>query len=135
MTTPADVVDAAIPMASGSRMERARAGLRALGLFGQLSAGDKRDLAVLVAQRVAPELVPRIRSEGGVDLTDEQSRAVLDMVRRLDGDDLRELSEAVATPESRRRALAAVGGAAAGATGLDDVVAEPRPEPTRLDVS
>lgn len=112
-------------MQSGSRLERARAGVGAFGLFRELSADDKRELAVLVAQRVAPELVPRIQAEGTIDLTEDQSRAVLDMVRRLDADDLVELQDAVATPESRRQALQSVGGAAAAATGLDDVVADP----------
>lgn len=131
MTTPAEVVAAAMDMTSGSRLERGRAGVRAFGLFSQLSAADKRDLAVLVAQRVAPELVPRIQAEGGVDLTEEQSRAVLDMVRRLDGSDLLELQQAVATSDARRDAASSVGAAAAAATGLDDVVGEqPRPAAT-----
>lgn len=125
MSTPSDVLAQAARLRSGTRFERARAGATALSTFLQLSADDKRDLAVAVAQRVAPELVPRIQAETGVDLTAEQSRAVLDMIARLDGDDLGELSRAMASPAARRATLDAVGDAAAVATGLDDVVAPP----------
>lgn len=124
MTTPADVMARAGQMTSGSRFERARAGASALSAFMQLTPEDKRDLAVLVAQRVAPELVPRIEAETGMDLTQEQSRAVLDMIGRLDGDDVEEVTSALRSPEARREALGTVGAAAASATGLDDVVAD-----------
>lgn len=127
MTTPQDVVAQAQAMVTGSRLERARAGMTALNLFNQLSASDKRDLAVLVAQRAAPNLVPRIRAETGMDLTTEQSRAVLDMVQRLDGDDLAEIQRSLSTPEARRATLEQVGTAAATATGVDDVVADTPP--------
>jgi len=125
VSTPSDVLAQASRLRSGTRFEQARAGATALSTFLQLSADDKRDLAVAVAQRVAPELVPRIQAETGVDLTAEQSRAVLDMIARLDGDDLGELSRAMASPAARRATLGAVGDAAAAATGLDDVVSAP----------
>lgn len=122
MTTPQDVLDQAMRMVTGSRVERARAGMSALTLFGQLPPDDKRDLAVLVAQRVAPDLVPRIQAETGMDLTVEQSRAVLDMVGRLDGEDVAELQASLGSPDARRAALGSVATAAATATGVDDVV-------------
>lgn len=87
---------------------------------------DKRDLAVLVAERAAPQLVPRIRGETGLDLTREQVQAVIDMAGRMDADDIDELRHAVRDPEAREQTLRTVGAsaaaAAAGATGLDDVV-------------
>lgn len=126
MTTPADVMARAGEMMSGSRFERARAGASALSAFVQLTPEDKRDLAVLVAQRVAPELVPRIEAETGMDLTQEQSRAVVDMIGRLDGDDIEEVTSALRSPDARRAALGTVGAAAAAATGLEDVVADER---------
>lgn len=126
MTTPADVMARAGEMMSGSRFERARAGASALSAFVQLTPEDKRDLAVLVAQRVAPELVPRIEAETGMDLTQEQSRAVVDMIGRLDGDDIEEVTSALRSPDARRAALGTVGAAAASATGLEDVVADER---------
>lgn len=128
MSTPQEVVHQAMAMVTGSKVERARAGMAALNLFTQLPAGDKRELAVLVAQRVAPNLVPRIESETGLEMTAEQSRAVLDMVRRLDGDDLAEIQAALGSPDARRATIGTVGAAAAAATGVDDVVARPTPE-------
>ncbi len=123
MSTPEEVLRQVIATQDGSRVERAGAGLGALDAFVRLPPADKRALAVLIAQRAAPDLVPRIQAETGMDLTAEQSRAVLDMVRRLDADDLAELQAAVSSPEARREAMGAVGAAAATATGLDDVVA------------
>lgn len=128
MADPLEVLTQAGRLRSGTRFERARAGATALSTFLQLSPQDKRDLAVLVAQRVAPELVPRIQSETGVDLTQEQSRAVLDMIARLDGDDLQELTSSLATADARTATLGVVTASAARATGLDDVVAEPAGE-------
>lgn len=131
MTTPQEVVGQAMQMVSGSKLEQARAGISALNLFSQLSADDKRQLAVLVAQRVAPNLVPRIEAETGMEMTAEQSRAVLDMVRRLDGDDLAEIQSSLGSPDARRATIGTVGAAAAAATGVDDVVARPTPQPRR----
>lgn len=122
MATPNEVLAHAARVHNGTKFERARASATTLSTFLQLSADDKRNLAVLVAQRVAPELVPRIQAESGIDLTADQSRAVLDMISRLDGDDLDELSASVSTPEARRATLGAVTATAATATGLDDVV-------------
>lgn len=123
MATPSEVLAHAARVHNGTKFERARASATTLSTFLQLSADDKRNLAVMVAQRAAPELVPRIQAESGVDLTADQSRAVLDMISRLDGNDLKELSVSVATPEARRATLGAVTASAATATGLDDVVA------------
>lgn len=129
MADPVEVLQQAGRLRSGTRFERARAGATALSTFLQLSPDDKRELAVLVAQRVAPELVPRIQAETGIDLTQEQSRAVLDMIARLDGDDLDELTSSLATAEGRRSTVDAVAASAAAATGLDDVVAPATPPP------
>ncbi len=63
MATPSDVLAQAARLRSGTRFERARAGATALSTFLQLTPDDKRNLAVMVAQRVAPELVPRIQAE------------------------------------------------------------------------
>ena len=123
MADPVEVLQQAARLRTGTRFERARAGATALSTFLQLSTDDKRELAVLVAQRVAPELVPRIQAEAGIDLTQEQSRAVLDMIARLDGNDLEELTSSLATEEGRRATIGAVTASAAAATGLDDVVA------------
>lgn len=122
MTTPAEVMAEATGMASGSKFERARAAATAMSSFLQLSPDDKRDLAVMVAQRAAPDLVPRIQSETGMDLTAEQSKAVLDMIQRMDGDDITELAASLRSPEARTATLGAIGGAAATATGMGDVV-------------
>lgn len=135
MTTPQEVVSQAIQMVSGSKLERARHGMTALNLFAQLSVDDKRELAVLVAQRVAPNLVPRIEAETGMEMTADQSQAVLDMVRRLDGDDLAEIQAALGSPDARRTTIGSVGAAAAAATGFDDVVARPAATPARGSAS
>lgn len=124
-TTPSAVLQLAQGMSRGTRFERARAGATTLSAFLQLDAAAKRDLAVAVAQRAAPELVPRIQAETGLDFTQEQSRAVLDLVGRLDGEDLAELAASLDSPDARSRTVATVAAAAATAAGLDDVVNQP----------
>lgn len=99
MATPADVIAAFARMRDGSGLARARGAADVWRSFSSLSATEKRDLAVLVAERAAPHLVPRIQAESGLDLTVEQVRAVVDMAGRLDADDLDQLARAVgATP-------------------------------------
>jgi hypothetical protein len=129
MPTPAEVIESFAGLRDGSTIARARATADAFRGFAALSVQEKRDLAVLVAERAAPHLVPRIQEETGLELTGEQVQAVLDMAGRLDADDLGELAETARDQEARRDALRAVatGGAAGAAatTGHDDV----RPPP------
>lgn len=126
MATPAEVIDLFADVREGSSFERARAAANAFRAFATLSASDKRDLAVLVAERAAPQLVPRIQAETGLDLTREQVQAVIDMAGRMDAQDIEELRHAVTDPGARQDALRTVGAsaatAAAGAAGLDDVI-------------
>jgi hypothetical protein len=76
------------------RLERVRVGVEAARAIGDLSPGRKRALAVEVASRVAPQLVPQIRDEEG-DLTSEQVQAVVDLLRRADRDQLDDLVAAL----------------------------------------
>lgn len=59
-----------------------------------LSPEHKRALAIEVAERVAPQLVPQIRAEQG-DLTPEQVTAVVDLLRRADRDQIDGLVDAL----------------------------------------
>lgn len=136
MATPAEVIDLFADVRDGSSFERAKAGASAFRAFASLSAVQKRDLAVLVAERAAPQLVPKIQAETGLDLTREQVQAVIEMAGRMDAEDIEELRRAVQDDEARNDAIRTVGTsaatAAAAATGLDDLVAphEEAPEET-----
>lgn len=140
MATPAEVVDLFADVREGSSFERARAAANAFRAFASLSASEKRDLAALVAERAAPQLVPKIRAETGLDLTREQVQAVIDMAGRMDAEDIDELRHTLRDQQAREEALRTVGAsaatAAAGASGLDDVLTPPAqeaPEPPADD--
>lgn len=129
MATPVEVIDLFADVREGSSFERARAAANAFRAFGSLGASEKRDLAVLVAERAAPQLVPKIQAETGLDLTREQVQAVIDMAGRMDADDIEELRHVATDQQAREQTLRTVGAsaasAAAGASGLDDVIATP----------
>jgi hypothetical protein len=73
---------------------RLRIGLDATRVIAQLPPERKRALAVEVADRVAPQLVPAIRAESG-DLSAEQVGALVDLLRRADRDQLDDLVTAL----------------------------------------
>jgi hypothetical protein len=73
---------------------RLRIGLDATRVIAQLPAERKRELAIEVADRVAPQLVPAIRAESG-DLSAEQVGALVDLLRRADRDQLDDLVTAL----------------------------------------
>lgn len=75
-------------------VERVRVALDARRHIGALPAAEKRALAVEVARRVAPQLVPQIEDEDG-DLSPEQVQALVDLLRRADDDDLGDLVTAL----------------------------------------
>ncbi len=133
MATPAEVIDLFADVRDGSSFERARAAANAFRAFASLSASQKRDLAILVAERSAPQLVPKIQAETGLDLTREQVQAVIEMAGRMDAEDIEELRRSVQDDQARSDAVRTVGTsaatAAAAATGLDDVVAAPEEAP------
>lgn len=110
----ADAVAAALEqlagLTSGSAVSRSGALARSVSLVRRLDPDDKRELAARVAERVAPSLVPRIRAQTGVDLTAEQVDSLLDLVRRLDHDDLTSIAADV-----RAEALGTAGDGAADA--------------------
>lgn len=85
---------------SGNTFDRARSVSSALQEFRDLSGDQKRSLALLVARRAAPELVPRIEAETGIDLTPEQTRTVIDLVARLGDANLAELRDTVEEVEA-----------------------------------
>lgn len=100
MATPSEVVGLLAEIAgTGGRIDQAKAISRAVKALNSLDADQKREMAVLVAERVAPDLVPKIAEETGVDLTIAQVQAVLDMARRLEPEDVAELQEVVAARE------------------------------------
>jgi hypothetical protein len=113
-----------------------------------LTPRDKRELALLVAQRTAPDLVPRIQADTSSDFTAQQVQAVVDLLGRLTVDDVETLQVTVADPDARRRALDDLGAASLSAAlatvaprgepepqpqpePVPEPVAEPRPEPER----
>jgi hypothetical protein len=85
---------------SGNTFDRARSVSSALQEFHDLSGDQKRSLALLVAQRTAPELVPRIEAETGIDLSPEQTRTVIDLVARLGDTNLAELRDTIEDVEA-----------------------------------
>lgn len=136
MATPAEVAEALAGLREGSAFSRARSAAEVFRAFASLTTDQKRDLAVLVAERAAPHLVPRIESETGLELSREQVQAVIDMAGRLDDEDLDELAHTVRDREARGEALRTVATSAAAASGLDDVVTpEPADEPEPADVT
>lgn len=132
MATPAEVLDLVGSLRSGGPVARARTAAEAIKTLRSLSVKDKRDLALLVAERTAPQLVPRIQAEGFTDLSTEQIEAVVDMVRNLDSDDVDDLKRTFTDPEARDDALRAVGvgvTAAAAAASADTPAAPDGDEP------
>lgn len=114
-------------LTSGPTLQRAGSLARGLRLLRGLAPDDKRELAARVAERAAPALVPRIRAQTGMDLTAQQLEAVLDLVRRLDRDDLGAIVEDVRRGEvldvAERVADAAAAATGAPEDGLDDPAA------------
>jgi hypothetical protein len=110
--------------------------------MASLSSDQKRDLAALVAERAAPQLVARIDEEAGLDLTPEQVNAVVTMAERIDPDELATLRSEIRDRERRGQALRTLGGTLAAAAGLGsaepamaepfDDVALPPPDPALL---
>lgn len=81
-----------------SGVGRLRIGVDATRVIAQLPPERKRALAIEVAERVAPQLVPAIASESG-DLTAEQVGALVDLLRRADEQQLDDLVTALRTGE------------------------------------
>jgi len=79
-------------------MSRMRIGIDATRTIAALPAERKRALAIEVAERVAPQLVPAIESEDG-DLTTQQVGAVVDLLRRADPEQLDDLVSALRSGE------------------------------------
>ena len=102
---------------------RLRIGIDATRVIAQLPPARKRALAIEVARRVAPQLVPAIEAEQG-DLTAEQVGALVDLLRRADREQLDELVTALRTGD--------VGGAAGIVGDAVDVVAGPDEETDAL---
>lgn len=102
-------------------MGRMRIGIDATRAIASLPAERKRALAIEVAERVAPQLVPAIESESG-DLTTQQVGAVVDLLRRADEHQLDDLVEALRSGE--------VGG---GLDLVDDAVAVVAPPDPATD--
>jgi hypothetical protein len=79
-------------------MGRMRIGIDATRTIAGLPVERKRALAIEVAERVAPQLVPAIESESG-DLTTQQVGAVVDLLRRADREQLDDLVTALRSGE------------------------------------
>lgn len=95
------VVSRAVVLAQGAKALR------------QLSPQQRRELAIEVARRAAPHLIPRIEAETGADLTPAQIQAVIDLALRMDDQQIDDLVDALRSPEQ----LSGVGSAAVGAAG------------------
>lgn len=81
-----------------SGMGRMRIGIDATRTIAALPVQRKRALAIEVAERVAPQLVPAIEAESG-DLTTQQVGAVVDLLRRADEQQLDDLVSALRSGE------------------------------------
>ncbi len=111
------------------RIDQARALQRAVKGFNALDVTQKRDLAIRIAERVAPDIVPKIQAETDADFTIAQVQAVLDMARRLDAGEVAELRAVVAEGEGIAGLPAA---AAVVAQALDEPPAATPPAPDDL---
>lgn len=110
---------------SGGGIRNRVAALRsAQQLMARLSGEEKKQLAIAVAERAAPELVERIESTTGADLSEGQVTALIDMFRRLDAEQVDELVAALQDPEQRSSAVTQLADEAL------DVVAGDQPEPS-----
>lgn len=102
---------------------RLRIGIDATRVIAQLPPERKRELAIEVADRVAPQLVPAIQAESG-DLSGEQVGALVDLLRRADRHQLDDLVTALRTGD--------IGGAAGIVGDAADIVAGPDEETDAL---
>jgi hypothetical protein len=75
---------------------RVKVGLDAARTIGGLNPARKRELAVEVASRIAPQLVPAITAEKG-DLSADQVGAIVDLLRHADREQLDDLVTALRT--------------------------------------
>ena len=71
MATPAEVIELFVGLRDGSTIARARGAAEVFRAFASLTTDQKRELALLVADRAAPQLVPRIEAETGLELSRE----------------------------------------------------------------
>lgn len=129
MSDITELLEAVNEVRTGTTFGRAKASVTALKTLMNMSPDDKRAVAVLVAERAAPQLVERIESGTGQDLSKAQVETVLQMFQKLDADDLADLSATVKDADRRGAALRDVtrsaAGAAALATGLDELLPDP----------
>lgn len=133
MATPAQVLELVASLRSGGPVARGKTVAEAFKAVRSMSVKDKRDLALLVAERTAPQLVPRIQAEGLTELNAEQVKAVVDMVRNLDDEDVEDLKRTFTDPSARDDALRAVGAGLAAATAV--ATDEPDEEEVEPDTS
>lgn len=88
------VIDLLEQWRDATGMGRLRIGVDATRVIAQLPPQRKRALAIEVAERVAPQLVPAIASESG-DLSAEQVGALVDLLRRAEPEQLDDLVAAL----------------------------------------
>lgn len=118
MSALPEALDLLGDLATGSPRTRATALARGARLLSELTWDERRALAVQVADKVAPHLVPVIESETGLDLTDQQIPAVLQMARQLDADQVEELKAAILDDDRRSELAASVADEVARDLGL-----------------
>lgn len=94
----AEVIDLLERWRDAGGIGRMQIGVEASSTIAAMSPERKRALAIEVAERVAPQLVPAIESEEG-DLTSKQVGAVVDLLRRADREQLDDLVTALRTGE------------------------------------
>lgn len=111
---------------AGGAVGRARAAARAAVLLGRMTPDERQALLSVAADRAAPEVVSRLRRHG-IDPDDAQADVLLDLVRDLDGDDVRRIAAAVRSPD---RGEQAGGGAPGreGGPGADSGAPRPLPD-------
>lgn len=83
------------------RIEKARVLGRGLLTLRDLSPTERRDVALAVAERAAPQLVPELASRTGLDLDGATVAEILDLARDLDEDELEGIIARLRDPERR----------------------------------
>lgn len=80
-----------------SKLGRARILARAAQVIRRLTGEQRKQLALEVARHAAPDLAPRIEAATGGDLSGRQVGTLIDLIRKLDNDQLAEVAIAIRT--------------------------------------
>ena len=111
--------------------ERLRVLRRARDVLLGLDPAERRDLALAVAREAAPQWVPRLEEQTGLDLDPGDVKLVLELLDGMDEAQVERVGQAVRDPDARRELAADVvrGAATAAAAATEEPAEPPAPDP------